>query len=54
MLPFAFETGMSFERYAAYALDVPMYFVYRDGRYIDVAGASFRDFLEGRLSALPR
>jgi glutamate--cysteine ligase len=53
MLPFAFEPGMSFERYAAYALDVPMYFVYRDGRYIDVAGASFRDFLEGRLSALP-
>jgi glutamate--cysteine ligase len=53
MLPFAFEPGMGFERYAAYALDVPMYFVYRDGRYIDVAGASFRDFLEGRLLALP-
>jgi glutamate--cysteine ligase len=53
MLPFAFEPGMGFERYAAYALDVPMYFVYRDGRYIDVAGASFRDFLVGRLPALP-
>ena len=53
MLPFVFEPGMSFERYADYALDVPMYFVYRDGRYIDVAGASFRDFLAGKLAQLP-
>lgn len=53
MLPFAFEDGMGFERYVDYALDVPMYFVYRDGRYIDVAGASFRDFLVGRLPQLP-
>lgn len=53
LLPFAFEPGMGFERYVDYALDVPMYFVYRNGRYIDVAGASFRDFLAGRLAALP-
>ncbi len=53
MLPFVFEDGMGFERYADYMLDVPMYFVYRDGRYIDVAGQSFRDFLDGRLPALP-
>ena len=53
MLPFVFEPGMSFERYADYALSVPMYFVYRDGKYIDAAGASFRDFLEGRLAELP-
>lgn len=53
MLPFVFEPGMSFERYADYALDVPMYFVFRDGRYIDAAGASFRDFLAGRLPQLP-
>ena len=53
LLPFAFENGMGFERYADYALDVPMYFVYREERYIDVAGASFRDFLEGKLAALP-
>jgi len=52
-LPFAFEPGMGFERYVDYALDVPMYFVYRDGRYIDVAGASFRDFLDGKLAAVP-
>jgi glutamate--cysteine ligase len=44
---------MSFERYADYALDVPMYFVYRDGRYIDAAGASFRDFMAGKLPQLP-
>jgi glutamate--cysteine ligase len=53
MLPFVFEAGMGFDAYAEYALDVPMYFVYRDGRYIDVAGASFRDFLDGRLAGLP-
>lgn len=53
MLPFVFEDGMGYERYVDYALDVPMYFVYRGGRYIDVAGASFRDFMEGRLAALP-
>lgn len=53
MLPFVFEPGMGFERYADYALRVPMYFVYRNGRYIDVAGASFRDFLRGELAQLP-
>lgn len=53
MLPFVFDEGFGYERYADYALDVPMYFVYRDGRYIDAAGQSFRDFLEGRLPALP-
>jgi glutamate--cysteine ligase len=52
-LPFAFEPGMGFERYVDYLLDVPMYFVYRDGRYIDAAGQSFRDFLAGKLPALP-
>ena len=53
MLPFVFEPGMGFERYVDYALDVPMYFVYRDGRYIDVAGSSFRSFMAGKLDALP-
>ncbi len=53
MLPFVFEDGMGFERYVDYALDVPMYFVYRDGRYIDALGMSFRDFLKGKLPALP-
>jgi glutamate--cysteine ligase len=46
MLPFVFEDGFGFERWVDYALDVPMYFVYRDGRYIDALGQSFRDFLK--------
>ncbi len=50
LLPFVFDGGMSFDRYVEYALDVPMYFIYRDGEYIDVAGASFRDFLAGKLA----
>jgi glutamate--cysteine ligase len=53
MLPFVFDEGFGYERYCDYALDVPMYFVFRDGRYIDVAGKSFRDFLQGKLAALP-
>jgi len=52
-LPWVFEDGMGFERWADYALDVPMYFVYRDGKYIDALGMSFRDFLKGELPALP-
>ena len=53
MLPFVFEEGFGFEAYVQYALDVPMYFVYRDGKYIDALGMSFRDFLAGKLPALP-
>ncbi|MGD9981421.1 MAG: glutamate--cysteine ligase [Hyphomonadaceae bacterium] len=53
MLPFVFDDGMGFERYAQYALDVPMYFVYRDGKYIDASGQSFRAFMNGKLPALP-
>jgi glutamate--cysteine ligase len=53
MLPWAFEPGMGFERYVDYALDVPMYFVKRGDRYIDVAGKSFRDLMQARLPDLP-
>jgi glutamate--cysteine ligase len=53
MLPFVFEDGFGYERYLDYALDVPMYFLVRDGKYLDVAGQSFRDFLDGRLPGLP-
>ena len=53
ILPFVFENGMGFERYVEFALDVPMYFVYRDGEYIDVSGQSFRDFLKSKLPGLP-
>jgi len=53
MLPFVFEDGFGFERYADYALDVPMYFVIRNGRFINTAGESFRKFLDGKLPQLP-
>jgi len=49
ILPFAFQSGMGFERYVDYALDVPMYFVKREDEYIDVSGMSFRDLLAGKL-----
>ncbi len=53
MLPFVFQDGMGFQRYVDWVLDVPMYFVYRDGRYINALGQSFRAFLRGELPALP-
>ena len=53
MLPFAFESGFGFEQYVDYALDVPMYFIYRGGTYLDASGKSFRDFLAGELDILP-
>ncbi len=53
MLPFVFQDGMGFQRYVDWVLDVPMYFVYRDGHYINALGQSFRDFLKGELPALP-
>lgn len=51
-LPFVFEPDFGFGRYVEYVLDVPMYFVYRDGKYINVAGQSFRDFMNGELEGL--
>ncbi len=53
MLPFVFEDGFGFERYTDYMLNVPMYFVYRDGKYIDASGQDFKDFLKGKLAARP-
>ena len=53
MLPFAFDSGMGFQAYVDWVLDVPMYFVYRNGKYINALGQSFRDFLAGKLPALP-
>ncbi len=53
MLPWVFEDGMGFERYVDWVLDVPMYFVYRGGTYVNALGQSFRDFLKGELPALP-
>ncbi|WP_462114127.1 glutamate--cysteine ligase [Lysobacter xanthus] len=53
LLDFVFEDGFGYERYTDYLLDVPMYFVYRDGTYIDASGQSFRDYMNGRLPARP-
>jgi glutamate--cysteine ligase len=53
MLAWAFEPGMSFERWVDYALDVPMYFVKRGDEYVDASGQSFKDLLAGKLPALP-
>ena len=53
MLPFVFDEGFGFEQYVDYALDVPMYFAYRGGDYLDASGKSFRDFLDGNLDILP-
>ena len=52
-MPFVFEDNFGFDAYVDYMLDVPMYFVYRNGEYIDASGQSFRDFLAGKLPALP-
>lgn len=48
-----FEDDFGFESWTEWVLDVPMYFVMRDHKYIDCTGASFRDFLEGKLAMLP-
>jgi glutamate--cysteine ligase len=53
MVPFVFDKGFGYQAWVDYILDVPMYFVYRDGKYIDALGQSFRDFMAGRLPALP-
>ena len=52
ILPFVFKDDMSYESYVNYALEVPMYFIYRDGSYIDLAGSSFKDFIEGKLDKI--
>ena len=53
VMPFVFEDNFGFESYVDYMLDMPMYFVYRDGQYIDASGLSFWDFMAGKLPALP-
>lgn len=53
MLPFVFDDSFGFEKYVDYALDVPMYFAYRNKKYIDCTGMSFRDFIKGKLSPIP-
>lgn len=47
--PAILADDFSYERYVQWALDVPMYFVRRDGLHHDVAGASFRAFMSEGL-----
>jgi glutamate--cysteine ligase len=47
MLPFAFLDGFGFESYVEWALDAPMYFVVRDGRYHDMTNFTFRQLMAG-------
>ena len=53
LLDFVFEDGFGFETYARYAVNVPMYFAKRGGRYVDLSGRSFRRFIDGELDELP-
>lgn len=45
-IPGVFDPGFGYREYAEYALDVPMFFIHRDGHYLDTSGRSFRRFLE--------
>jgi glutamate--cysteine ligase len=53
MLDFVFEDGFGYERYVDYILDVPMYFSYQDGQYVDLSGQDFKHFMAGTLAAVP-
>ena len=46
LLSFVFDKNFNFEHYVEYALDVPMYFIIRDHKYIDMTKYTFRDFFE--------
>ena len=52
LLPFVFEPGFTFRDYAEWALDVPMFFVVRDGVYRSVNGMRFRQFLKDGFEGL--
>ena len=54
IIPFVFNDNFNFEAYVDYALDVPMYFIKRNDTYINVAGCSFQQFMEGKLDKLPK
>ena len=55
ILPFVWDADFGFERYVEYALDVPMYFLYRNGQYEDATQqrCTFRDYMDGRLPISP-
>jgi len=52
-LPFIFDDNFGFERWTDYLLDVPMYFIYRDGEYIPSKNITFRQFMDGKHHLKP-
>ena len=52
LLPIFCSQEFSFERYVDYLLDVPMYFVIRDNKYIDLTGYTFKDLIYGKIKNL--
>jgi len=53
MLPVAFEEGFGFEKFIDYAVNMPLLGIYKDDVFIDTKGATFGDFMEGKLEAFP-
>ncbi len=53
MLDFVFDDSFGYERYVDYILDVPMYFSFQDGKYVDLAGQDLKQFMAGELAQLP-
>ena len=49
-----FNESFGYEEWLDYVLKVPMYFVYREGEYIDVSGRSFLDFMDGKLEGFAK
>jgi len=49
LLPFVFTPDFGFADYVEWALDVPMYFLIREGRYFDCTHVTFRQFMGGAL-----
>ncbi|WP_010421301.1 glutamate--cysteine ligase [Anaerophaga thermohalophila] len=52
-LPFLFKDNFGFERWVDYLLDIPMYFIVRNGKYIDSHNITFRSFLNGKHELKP-
>ncbi|WOC15514.1 glutamate--cysteine ligase [Pseudochrobactrum sp. MP213Fo] len=53
VLPFVFSERFGFADYVDWALDVPMYFIMRDGHYVDCTHITFRQFMHGAMKDHP-
>jgi len=50
LLPFVFDKDFNFEKYTDYALNIPMYFIRREHKYINMTQYTFKDYLEGKCT----